>query len=89
MDAQEIFIQTCMEMGAAEVLRTLGLHSGEITQRDALRTYGTYFRDAVADGRIKPCRYGNGARPAKYFRVKDILMLKAKDSAPAELKFKQ
>jgi hypothetical protein len=85
METLETLIDTCVRLGTVETLRDLGLHPGEISQREALRSYGTYFRQAVADGRIKPVRLGNGARPKKYYSVKEILLLKAKDAAKAQL----
>ena len=82
----EVLIDTCVRLGTAETLRELGIHAGEISQREALRTYGTYFRALVADGRIKPVRLGNGGKRAKkYYSVKQILTMKAKDAAKATL----
>lgn len=85
MDALSTLIESCMALGTTETLRELGLHPGEISQREAKRIYGTYFTNAIADGRIKPCRLGTGARPKKYYSVKDILTLKSKDAARAIL----
>ena len=85
MDTLAALIKTSFEAGLAEGLRVTGAHSGEITQREALRTYGSYFRNAVADGRLKPSRLGHGDRPCKWFRVSDILQLKARDEAAAHL----
>lgn len=85
METLETLIDTCVRLGTVETLRDLGLHPGEISQREALRTYGTYFRELVANGRIKPVRVGNGARPKKYYSVKQILTMKAKDAAAAHL----
>lgn len=85
MDTLETLIDTCVRLGTAQTLRDLGLHPGEISQREAKRIYGTYFTNAIADGRIKPCRLGTGARPKKYYSVKDILTLKSKDAARAIL----
>ena len=42
----EILIQTCVELGSAKTLETLGLSSGEISQRKARDVYGKYFMDA-------------------------------------------
>ena len=36
----EILIQTCVELGSAKTLETLGLSSGEISQRKARDVYG-------------------------------------------------
>ena len=82
----EILIQTCVELGSAKTLETLGISAGEISQRKARDTYGKYFMDAYRDGRIRPCRVEDGKCGTQWFRVVDILSLKAQDAARAELK---
>lgn len=81
----ERLITTCVQLGAAQTLELLGLTSGEISQRKARDIYGKYFTDAVAAGRLHPCRIEAGRGGAKKYRVVDILSLKAADSAKAEL----
>lgn len=83
----EILIQTCVELGSAKTLETLGLSSGEISQRRARDVYGKYFTEADREGRIRPCRIESGRCGTRYYRVVDILALKAQDAARAELKF--
>lgn len=78
-------IDTCCQMGAARTLELLGLTSGEISQRKARDTYGKWFQDAVAAGRLRPVRIEEGRGGAKKYRVVDILELKAADSVAAEL----
>lgn len=82
----ETLIQTCVELGSAKTLETLGLSAGEISQRKARDTYGKYFMDADKAGRIHPCRIESGRCGTRYYRVVDILSLKAMDAARAELK---
>lgn len=82
----EILIQTCVELGSAKTLETLGLSSGEISQRKARDIYGKYFTDADREGRIRPCRVENGKCGTRWYRVVDILSLKAQDAVRAELK---
>ena len=43
----EILIETCIELGSAKTLETLGISYGEISQRRARDVYGIYFMDAV------------------------------------------
>ena len=43
----EILIQTCVELGSAKTIETLGLSSGEISQRKATDTYHKCFMDAA------------------------------------------
>ena len=82
----EILILTCVELGSAKTLETLGLTSGEISQRKAKDVYGKYFTDADRDGRLRPCRVEDGRCGTRWYRVVDILSLKAQDAARAELK---
>jgi len=81
----ERLITTCVQLGAAQTLELLGLTPGEISQRKARDTYGKWFSEAVAAGRLHPCRIEAGRGGAKKYRVVDILSLKAADSAKAEL----
>lgn len=83
----ERLIQTCVELGSAKTLETLGISSGEISQRKARDTYGKWFMDAMRDDRIRPCRVEDGKSGTRWYRVVDILSLKAQDSLRAELKF--
>lgn len=82
----EILISTCVELGTAKTLETLGLSSGEISQRKARDVYHKWFVDADKAGRIRPCRVEDGRAGTRYYRVVDILALKAADAARAELK---
>ena len=79
-------IETCIELGSAKTLETLGVSSGEISQRRARDVYGKYFMDADRAGRIRPCRIEDGRAGTRWYRVVDILALKAADAARAELK---
>lgn len=76
---------TCISIGTAQALVTLGMHSGEISMRKARDVYGKWFMNAVNDGRLFPCRVEDGRAGTKWFRVTDILALKADDIAKAEL----
>lgn len=81
----ERLIQTCIELGSAKTIETLGLSSGEISQRKARDTYKKWFVDADREGRIHPCRIESGKAGTRWYRVVDILALKAQDAAQAEL----
>ena len=82
----EILIKTCVELGSAQTIETMGLASGEISRSKAIAIYGKYFREAERQGRIRPVRVGNGRNGTKTYRIVDILSLKAKDALRAELK---
>ena len=86
MSNLELLISTCIELGTAKTLETLGISSGEISQRKARNVYGKYFTDADRSGRIRPCRIEDGRTGTRWYRVIDILALKAQDLTKAELK---
>jgi hypothetical protein len=81
----QTLMTTCISIGTAQTLVLMGVHSGEISMRKARDVYGKWFTDAVNDGRIFPCRVENGRAGTKWFKVTDILSLKADDLARAEL----
>lgn len=76
-------VETAAELGAARLAETLGLHAGEISQRQALKTYGSWFALALRDQRIQPARIEAGHAGTKFYRVVDILNLKTADAAQA------
>lgn len=75
--------------GVSTALTQLGLTSGELSANQAAKVYGKWFRDAVRTGRLSPARRGNGATGTLYYRVADILNLKAADYLDANIVFKQ
>jgi len=87
MDAGRM-IQSWIAVGAAEGLRMAGVTAGEISERQAKRTYGKWFVEAVAAGHIRPIRIGVGRTSTKHYSVTDILTYKAVCNTPAELIYK-
>lgn len=85
MDNLDTLIRSACELGSARTIEALGLSAGEISQRKARDVYHKWFTDADKAGRIRPCRIENGGRGTRYYRVVDILALKVKDAARAEL----
>lgn len=79
-------IQNCISLGTASTLEQLGIHSGEVSMRQAKKIYGKWFLDCIARDRIFPCRVENGYAGTRYYRVVDILALKVEDGAKMELK---
>lgn len=79
-------IQDCISLGTASTLEQLGIHSGEVSMRQAKKTYGKWFLDCIARDRIFPCRVENGHAGTRFYRVVDILTLKVEDRASMELK---
>ena len=80
-------IQNCISLGTASTLEQLGIHPGEISMRQAKKTYGKWFLDSIARGRIYPCRVEDGRAGTRWYRVVDILALKVEEGAKAQLKF--
>lgn len=78
-------IQTCISLGTASTLEQLGIHSGEISQTQAKKTYGKWFQDCIMRNRISPCRIEEGRAGTRWYRVVDILSLKVEDGIKAEL----
>lgn len=89
MGTLEQIVKEAAALGAAQVIETLGIHSGEISQNKARSRYGKWFDDAVKRGRLRPCRVDDGIRGTKHFRVVDIQELKTKDLVRAELHSRQ
>lgn len=86
MGSLESLITTCIELGATKAMVNLGVTSGEISLRQAEKTYGSWFKMAASSKRIHPVRVGNGATGTKWYKVTDILALRAQDELKAELK---
>lgn len=81
----QLLMTTCISIGTAETLSLMGVHSGEVSMRKARDVYGKWFIDAVNSGRLFPCRVEDGRTGTKWFKVTEILALKADDLARAEL----
>lgn len=77
-----------VQMVVAEVLRQLGMSSGEISERQARKVYGKPFVEAVAAGRIRPVRVGAGKTATKHYRIADILAEQTRAYTPARLIYK-
>ena len=76
-----------VQMIVTETLRQLGMASGEISERQARRTYGKPFIEAVASGKIRPVRVGTGKTATKHYRIIDVLALQSEAYAPAQLNY--
>jgi hypothetical protein len=87
MSNLETLMTTCVELGSARTMELLGVSSGEVSKRKARDIYGKWFSDAVFAGRLRPCRVEDGRAGTQWYRVVDILALKAQDCARAELKY--
>lgn len=85
MNTLEELVKTAAAMGAAQVLETLGLTAGEISQRKARDIYGKWFADAEKAGRIRPARIDNGRNGTRHYRVVAIQGLRTADLIRAEL----
>ena len=77
-------ISTAAALGALQVLEVLGLSSGEITRKKALRTYGHEFLALEAAGLVRPSRGTTERYSHRYYRVADILAARAAAQAEAQ-----
>lgn len=82
----ERFVSTCCEAAVNAFAVRNGMTSGEVSSRKAVELYGKWFKEAVAKGRLFPCRVGDGANSTKWYSIEQILRLRAEDEAPAEIK---
>ena len=89
MSNLERIVEAAAGMGAAMVLETLGVSAGEISQRQARKTYGKWFADAERAGRIRPSRVDDGKNGTRHYRVVAIQELKTADLVRAELQLKK
>ena len=72
------------KMGAIEALASVGLTTGEISQRQAYETYGRKFiNEAVASGRLKPSHIGEGRTGTIRYAVSDIIAIRTADRLQA------
>lgn len=69
-----------------ETLKALGLSDRQVSQREAERTYGRWFRDAVKRGEIKPARCGSRTR---WYSIADILEYEAKGRELARIQINE
>ena len=81
MDIQRI-ISASMEAGATAALIKAGLTNPLISQRQAEKTYGKWFSEAVKAGRQHPCKVGERV---KWYSVNEINALIVADTARAEI----
>lgn len=89
MSNLEALVKSAAAQGAAQVIETLGLSSGLICQGKAKSVYGSWFTDAVKQGRIRPIQIGKGPRGVRNYRIVDILQLRTTDIMRAELQSRE
>ena len=82
----ENLISSAVALGAAWANITAGRHSGELSARQARQIYGKWFTNAVNDGRLRPARVEDKRH---IYSVQEILALKVKEAARAEINLKQ
>ena len=82
----ENLISSAIAYGAAWADAATGRHSGELSARQARKVYGKWFTTAVNAGRLHPSRVEDKRH---IYSVQEILALKVKEAAHAEINFKQ
>lgn len=80
-------IRNGIEIGCVQTMRSLGVSSGELSERQAIKTYGKWLVEAINRNDILPCRVGNGKSGTKWYNVTDILTYKAKKEIRASIRF--
>lgn len=80
-DHLQALLQSVAEQASVATLEKLGITSGEMSANHAIQTYGKLVKSYIKTGRLKPSRTGAGKNGTKWFRVQDILKLKAEDAA--------
>lgn len=78
----QVAINNGIRIGCTETMKALGVTSGELSERQATKVYGTFFTEAVRTGGITPARTG---AKAKYYSVSDILSYRARKEIKAEI----
>lgn len=79
-------IRDIARLGALQAMRELGVTSGELSYRQALKTYGTWFREAVRSGAIRPATQGSRKQ---VYRVDDILATRAAQQVKGAAQFEK
>lgn len=82
----ENLISAAFAQGAVWADVTAGRHSGELSARQARKVYGKWFTTAVNEGRLHPARVEDKRH---IYSVQEILALKVKEAARAEMNLKQ
>lgn len=71
------FLKTIASMGAIEALTATGAISGEVSQNQAIKIYGTWCKMAMESGDIQPYHIGDGKNGKKSYLIADILAYRA------------
>lgn len=87
MDNLERIIDTAIRnginIGCVRTMESLGVTSAELSERQAVKTYGAWLTEAIRKGSIHPCRVGNGKTGTRWYRVSDILTYKTQKEIKA------
>lgn len=84
MNIQRI-ISASVEAGATAALIKAGLTNPLISQRQAEKTFGKWFANAVKDGKIYPCKIGEGSHATRWYSVNEINALLLTDITAADI----
>lgn len=79
-------LRDAAQMGAVKALESVGLTTGEISQRQAYETYGRKFIcEMVETGRLQPSHIGTGRTGTIRYSIADILACRAADKIQAAI----
>lgn len=81
-------LKELIQATVAETLAATGQDSGEISQAQAKRLYGRWFKERIADGSLRPVNAGKGNTSTKWYSVVEIRSLRAAENIKAEIQSK-
>lgn len=85
MELTKGIIQDIVACATVATMEALGVTSGHISQRKAEEVYGSWFKEMVRRGKLKPSSVGDGKNGTRRYSVRDILALRAEDKSKASL----
>ena len=78
-------IQQLADIAAQRAVEAAGITSGMISEREAGRRFGAWFKNAVKARRISPAQIGVGKGGTRRYQLSDILILQAADKQQARV----
>lgn len=78
-------IRNLVRQTVVEMAIMLGIGDTEVSYTQGSARFGSFFRDMVHRGKLKPCRVGQGRNGTHWYSVRDIVNLKAEEESKAKL----
>ena len=74
-----------IQLTVVEMAVLLGIGDTELSYTQASARFGSFFRDMVSRGKLRPCRIGNGRNGTHWYSVREIVALRAEEESKATL----